>query len=134
MDRQTLLDLAKRCEEATDPDRDMDAEIAVALGHEITRPHPPGSIQDANGSPVVRYLHGWMKGMKEPCPGYTASLDAAMTLVPAGCTEGGMTWEPEGCRVELQMPTQVCSGTGATPALALTAAALRALAAMEPGS
>ena len=104
--RETLLDLARRCEEASDGSDALDLAITEAT----------------TGQPV---------GHRQTYVPVTRSLDAAMTLVTTGCTEGGMTWEPEGCRVELQMPTQVCSGTGATPAIALTAAALRALAAME---
>ena len=55
-----LDELAKHCEEATGPDRSIDGLIAHAIG--CTMPDDPA---------------GWP-------PRYTASIDAALTLVPDG--------------------------------------------------
>lgn len=66
-----LLELAERCEAATGPDRDIDWRIAKALGLgrwpdiEMWPPFQVGSKAD------------------KEVPPYTASLDSAMTLVPA---------------------------------------------------
>ena len=66
-----------------------------------------------------------------PLPNPLASLDAAMTLVPEGADYAlervhGADWAS--IDVEGQRRPPICA---ATPALALTAAALRALAAQE---
>lgn len=110
-DKQTLLDLAKWCEEAGEPSRDLDCDIYAALDNR------PAEFSD---------LH--------EAPDYTASLDAAMTLVPEG-----LFWtvdnSPSAHIISLgpQGEKQLRAVSDAeTPALALTATALRALAAMEP--
>lgn len=61
-----LLRLAERCEQVTGPDRELDREIKLAL--EIGKPWTRSTPEAAR----VWALH------------YTASLDAAMTLVPEG--------------------------------------------------
>lgn len=107
-----LLELAERCKRATGPDSELGLAISEAC--EMETPHF--------------------------CP--TASLDAAMTLVPEGCVwsvgdwsaidkwVGATCWPPEDRR-----PVDFSGITlAATPALALTAAALRALAAQEDQS
>jgi hypothetical protein len=105
----SLSDLAERCEKATGPDYRLDNEIAAAVG----RSPPHGSIET-----YIEGQHGrW----------FTASLDAAMTLVPEGFdwiighTNSGLTIHAEvgGRGGEYQR-------FAATPALALCAAALRA--------
>jgi hypothetical protein len=65
--------LAKRCEAAAGPDRELDAEIAATAGLRVVdEGHPLGRCcYDRNGISIV-------------LPRYTASLDAAMTLVPEG--------------------------------------------------
>ena len=145
-DRETLLALADRVEKATGPDRELDLELAVRVnykgmfddltaiyqwgagGDEIDCHYPP-----KNGKPSKGYLDP-----AQFCPRFSASLDAAMTLVPEG-------WEPIiDCRrtVEVQLETIAVDpetldprkvyATAATPALALCAAALRALATLDP--
>ena len=99
-------DLAQRCEAATGPDRALDCTIRDTLrlpndygadwgarGHEIPAAHP-----------------------------YTASLDAALTLVPTGY------WSLKGYSDSLFAADihGIWQGRGTTPALALCAAALRA--------
>ena len=106
-----FLELAERCEQATGPSPDLDKGIAVACRHTPTnRP---------------RY--------------YTASLDAAMTLVREG--HGWRLWVPNS---ESPEPSPFVTLWGnrreyaprdsiaATPALALCAAALRARASQSP--
>jgi hypothetical protein len=106
-DPATLLALAERCEQAAGPDAGLDLAIWTSL---LDTP-----------------------GFRPPSPwrtDYTASLDAALTLVPEGCgyqiisgfDEGGLShasvYVPEIDNGE--------RGDSATTALALCAAALRA--------
>ena len=118
--RTTLLALADRCEAASGPDRQLDAEIAFATGWRLRDAvwRPPGGEWGAE------------------LPPFTAMIDAALTLVPAG-------WD---WRVEVERsrrPGAICCQHeawrrfpgvtmygAATPALALCTAALRAQAAV----
>lgn len=101
MDRDTLLALAARVEAAAGADRALDRAIAMAA-------MPP----ERRGMYVRRH--------------YTASLDAAETLVPAGWTGMVHLDGKAGLYRDDREPT--IDGSAATPALALTAAALRARA------
>lgn len=105
MRRADVLALAARVEALTGPDRAVDTEIEAARGW-----------------PDVQ----WTGAARR----YTASLDAAASLVPAGW--GYILHHyPDGSAnafvYESQDDTHNPVG-GATPALALTAAALRAIA------
>lgn len=116
-----LADIIARLEKATGPDRQLDRLI------EETRPDvrrhiyqhmvDDGYVLEANG--VQAYLP----------PHYTASLDAALTLVPEGLPwllmrRGNNTHQAEvGDEWQYQ---------GATPALALCIAALKARALTQP--
>lgn len=101
-----LRALADRVEKATGPDRGLDVDI-----------------EHARGWPDAQ----WTSDARR----YTASLDAAVTLVPRGWTwrvgnlvsGGGFAF----------LGTSLKEHVAATPALALTAAALRALAAEKEG-
>jgi hypothetical protein len=135
--RDELLGMAERVEGATGPDRETDLAIALAVGW-----YPPGVdprlYQDSRTNAL--YL--------QRTPLFTSSLDAAMTLVPEGwhvmtlCEGPNIeprprdftydgTWSVElhatikGLRHNLEY------GSGATPALALTAASLRAHASIK---
>lgn len=94
-----LLELADRVEQATGPDRDLDGEIHSGIGKRDQQ---------------------WSYA-----PSYTASLDAAMTLVPEGL-DVNLWW---GIRKGLPLATAEIDagmvGMAATPALALAAACLR---------
>lgn len=140
-----LMRLAKRCEQASGPGKALDREIALAVGwvrqspSEAGRRHPawfhPDDCRD--GKPVLDSLHGtdvW----RDPLP-YTASIDAAMTLVDAralwavGCMEAGPF-----ARLCWPMPDGGFGGgyheaSAATVPLALCAAALRARSVQEEG-
>jgi hypothetical protein len=102
------LELAERCEAATGPDRELDAEIAQVVGAQ------PVMICDTGN--VLIYQS------------FTASLDAAMTLVPEGRRWLLQTLMTGKYRAEADWNG---SGQGSTPALALCAAALRAIAARK---
>lgn len=117
-----MIELAERVEAGTGPDRDLDAAIARALSSNSTD-------------------HWYENHRGEYCtddlaPNYTASLDAAMTLVPVSgrwftyyATENRhshvWTWKLRGGF------GMTVTAFAATPALALTAASLRALANRE---
>jgi hypothetical protein len=103
------LELAERLEAATWPDRALDWEIHCRDGLEGV-------------------------GAYGPHPAYTASLDAAMTLVPEDMAwsvdSGGPTY-PASAEIGNpptggEMFNPKFSADGATPALALCAASLRA--------
>ncbi len=125
--KEELLKLALRVEALSGPERHVDADIAEALGwHQYSGDNWIGPL----GQIAV--------------PSYTVSLDAAMTLVPKTMSLVDLTlsWEPPepevfpACSITWYPAAVIHNGkdwhaltaSGATPALALTAAALRALA------
>jgi hypothetical protein len=109
--RETLVGLAVRCEQATGPDRELDRAVWYAL-------------QDIlSGDPA----HG---------PTYTASLDAAMALLPPNWKLRQMQFSAP-CADDRKWHLNLHGGRegedtfvgrGASIALALTAACLRARA------
>lgn len=129
-----LLKLAERCEAATGPDRSLDCAIAVAAADYFLLPPkwdggPVGyGYFDADGA-EVHPGHGGDQLVKR----YTASLDAAMTLVPEGMK---LVLDTHHMIVTLYEYWPISSpedegfasyqAEAATPALALCAAALRA--------
>jgi hypothetical protein len=112
VDKERLVELAERCEAATGPDRLFDAEIYVALD---------GERENVDALAINGQVGSWV-------PEFTASLDAAMQLVPEG-------WDSSlHANVGEQSRARVYSSAGdsrwsyaSTPALALCAAALRSL-------
>jgi len=120
IEREALLALAERVEKLIGPDREVDAEIADAVHWD----DPITFSDDARLLP------------------YTASLDAAMTLVPEGWNwMAGNRNQPTarayvnngelhftGAAARKNPAQQWHEVVAATPALALTAAALRARA------
>ena len=127
--REELLALAEWCEAATGPDREI--ELAIWRLTDLGAPE----VEEAGKVPLP-----WLKN-------YTASLDAAVTLVPEGCLFTARTVWDKGKQAGLGFVSRYEKGefggherlywmdehqaVAATPALALTAAALRARAAME---
>jgi hypothetical protein len=137
--KDKFLELVERCEQATGPDRELDASIFKALG-------APVPFQFFNKLVALTFDEaeqcyfapiGDMRVRYEP-PTYTASLDAAMTLVPEGmmfCVTNVGVDHPT--KPDLSRSSAIVGkpddpkrgyNTGATPALALCAAALRARA------
>lgn len=121
MDKQELIALAERVEKLEGPCRETDYLIADAVLRPVKPPYRRGH-----------------------CERYTASIDAAMTLVPADHTVQLSDWEdeklrehgawqaivlPRGARGRMTDYTfsNRCDHA-ATPALALCAASLRAIA------
>lgn len=97
------LKLAELCEKADGPDRNLDAMI-----HGRNGPEGVGNWSDA--------------------PAFTASLDAAMTLATGLCCE--VTIDLDGtAKAFIWQPgwTLAVEGHAANPALAVSAAALRAI-------
>lgn len=140
-----LSQLIERIEAADGPDREIDRAIMSALG--FVYREEQRSIGLTYGKAWDMHLHReWVRGdeiVADACvPNYSKSIDAAMTLVP-----NGLEWElfgydakrdPRfGCfqaRIKLlryeddpEEPGPESIANAATPALALSAAALRAI-------
>ena len=103
-----MTDLLSRLSAATGPSRELDAEIALANGwtHNIyDRP----TFKDPSGQPHALP------------PRYTESIDAALTLMPEGCT-----WEITTGFEARVWPNKTawpsCGGAESTPAIALVIA------------
>lgn len=134
--------LAERCEAATGPDRVIDGLVHVAAN-----PDTPWIIGHEPGRFPRKAIYGTLSDFRDAllgengadfadainAPAYTASIDAAMTLVPEGVNIG-LHIDHNGCdcawssRAIGWQPRVV---PGNTPALALCAAALRARAALS---
>jgi hypothetical protein len=119
-DPKAMLELADRVEKASGPDRGLDVHIWAAVN----------GISQAHVDAIMACVR--LSLNVECCPLYTASLDAAMTLVPKE-----FEYQVESVRgaearhrayVERPGVTSFHDRDAATPALALTAACLRALA------
>jgi len=140
--REALLALAERCEAATGADRELDGAIDRLL-------HDRPKHGDYDAAEIARWQvkNGW-SGLLVRGDGfarasfcareYTASLDAAMTLVPEGRIAATANSTPstplaaERGSAFVGLPgVKTPHVEAATPALALTAAALRARAASE---
>jgi hypothetical protein len=135
-------DLATRCKQASGPDQELDLEIEVAIGGYVLGKAPP-DYDGLNASEIYIPAGGVPFGFTYPPKGaigryyhvrripYTASLDAAMKLVPKGWSFGAGMDDiipgPEGWAwVSSDDDTDIARAT--TPALALCAAALLASA------
>jgi hypothetical protein len=128
-DPAKLIELAERVEALTGPCRETDAEVAILSGWATSwdgvpyRKHPylPGVFIDDTAAGCLR-----------DCPGFTAALDAAMTLLPEKHGPVDLTFQGSGqAFIHGLGPCDDYMGTceyAATPALALTAACLRAMA------
>jgi hypothetical protein len=117
---ESLIALAERCEKATGPDRELDAEIARAIGWTNVSPVGHGHVGHC-----PNHFFGSV-------PLHTASLDAAMTLVPEGeqWNVASYPWAEHTHKAAAWVGNKRGPVIGAaTPALALCAAALRARAA-----
>lgn len=134
--RDALLALAERCEKASGPDDVLDADIFQAMRPELAS-DPWKRVTYPNGKHpfFVDDSDPGMMGIASP-PRFTASLDAALTLVPKGhkWTLHSADDRDTPCAYcvpdmgRLPWPVWVNDVHAATPALALCAAALRARA------
>lgn len=101
-----MKELIERIEGAEGPSRELDAEIIKLVSR------------------------GVLDGEYWTLPAYTASLDAAMTLVPEGWNVGIFlrhAWLRQNAQVwHRGIEASTKHGNAATPALALAAAALKA--------
>lgn len=142
-----MKDLIERLEKATGPDRELDAAIYVVtglrpkdlqrLGYEVELWAERGNVFWRGGT--VTQGPAFKSG--ETFPAYTASLDSALTLVPDFINRrwyaADSDSESDGKPVaSVFHPADVMSGriprsVGATPAIALCIAALKARAASE---
>lgn len=128
MQKDELLALAERVVRLTGHDNDTQEAVLLAFGWAVDG---DGLLHRPDGS-----LH------YGEIPAILASIDAAMTLVPGGedgrWQAGKFNTDPTQCSASIaiqgDIPPYGCGikiraqATAATPALALTAAALRAIA------
>ena len=143
MDKQKLLELAERVERLSGPCRDVDALIRCALFAGPSAYVEQSKINAAwcvyeigyNGKPHIWEGRGLPAVVRNGA--FTASLDASMTLVPEDqfWRVGHNHDDPSYFTAQASYSTSpsligFCMGDGETPALALTAASLRAKAAM----
>lgn len=138
--RAELIKLAARVEALQGPCREVDAEIALAVGWVCENGRlwwPPHIVAQARRAKRSKWGFG---AQPDPMPPtYTASLDAAATLLP---DNENLSWQIEsGCgsdkgtlakmwsesSSEEMLPIRI---TASTPAIAICAAALRARAAI----
>lgn len=132
---EALNALADRVERE-EPSRELDAAIAqmASIAHRSRR-----TARGVNkGREWLVDSHGRVEEWRHAPPSYTTSLDAAVTLVPEQWT----AWELRSHQAKTRFSADLsrltecdagedwAHGRGATPAAALTAAALRARAAL----
>src|SRR5688572_19992568 len=81
----SLLKLAARCEAAEGADRELDCLIGVAIGRFFTQPNKgwPERLDYCERREDGGEVHPG-HGFDQLVPRFTASLDAAMTLLPEG--------------------------------------------------
>jgi hypothetical protein len=142
--REKLIELAERCEQASEPDRGIDGAIDRMFNE-----RPKNGDYDAAENAIWRVTDEW-SGLLVRGDGfarnsfcarqYTASLDAAMDLVePRALWAQGSMEEGPFARLCWPLPDGSYVGgyyeaTAATVPLAMCAAALRARAAAEARS
>lgn len=131
-DARKMVDLAARIERAEGPDRALDQEIFSAIG-------APVPFQFANKLIALEYndveqayfarVTDDMRVRYAP-PHYTASIDAAMQLVPEGREWSVDAYNSNGVYPEHVRASAWVQGServfASTPAIALSAAAIRA--------
>lgn len=136
MNHDELIALAKRVEKLDGPDREVDALIHRALNPDLQiMTHGGGYGQKATEPKYTRLAELEMKDCPDAAsliraPYYTKSMDAAMTLLPRDIRSWSMVVSDNLCTVALWHDGEGVAphSCAVKPALALTAAALRALA------
>lgn len=144
-----LTTLAEKVESLSGPCRETDADIMVARGYVYREGMRSIGLTYGKAWDQHPYKE-WVRSddvvPDHAVPAFTASLDAAMTLVPEG---EGIGWQVSSSGIagiwrvstdpndyggnRFPAPIWSVSGNAATPALALTAASLRAHAAQKEG-
>ena len=119
-----MNDLIERLEKATGPDRNLDADIASSVGWSPG----PGYTRKSDDS---WRLGNWINSVQW-APLYTASIDAALTLVPEG-----HDWIVADVNGHVGGTPYACVGStkehfGETAVLSLCIAALKARSALVP--
>lgn len=121
-DKEKLIELAERVEALEGPDKGLDREIFDAVTGGVFKPEN------------AQYWHA-VSWSERQANHFTASLDTAMTLVPDGWTyqafQGPSGQPHKWTLVRIGASDQKyteAKAKAATPALALTAATLRAIA------
>jgi hypothetical protein len=129
-----LLALIDRC--ATNPGHDRELDVLIAEYLDPVRT-PSGRVM-YYGEPTGE--HVLSDGIWSKCLQFTKSLDAAMTLIPRGWTQGAIAWpgyldSKFVAHVRVELRHELSSGGaprviafGATHALAICGAALQAIA------
>ena len=139
MNRMEEAELADECERIVAPSRELDAAIARAVGYEVEWA-TIGPDHRREELVQVRTYPGEAAPTSRNLRRYTASLDAAMTLVPEGCainvvrTADGQSAHANLYRFDGNsdcIPSAKFGGSATTTALALCAAALKSLAQKE---
>lgn len=128
--------LLERLEDATGPDRELDALIALALDGAV------GIVRaSAEGRPNEPFLTQSADGEEDALEGYTASVDAALALVERVLPGWRVALNSDPHRVPLWSAQLKKSGddwklhgeTAPIPALALCIAVVRAEIALREG-
>lgn len=150
MTEESLLALAERCEKVTGPDRELDALILAEIENRDVR-YDNGDrgalLAKHRSAPFDECVLGWADPgkaarnftaapMEPQLPLYTASLDAALTLVPEGLIMALTNCDADGPKPVFGKASAIVGNpddTGepvvaATMALALSAASLKARA------
>ncbi len=131
--KQEWLELAQRCEKATGPDREMDGDIAAALAlHPSWLPRFPERPWLWADFIAPDDWETW----EAPCLTDTAHLGAIVALIErtlpgwSGCFDFGKPFPDGALEAQLIGPGlgDLIYGKASTPALAICAALLRALA------
>jgi hypothetical protein len=134
--KDELIALAERVEALTGPDREVDVLVFQAIG-------APAPFQFANKLIALEFNDieqayfarvGDDMQVRYSPPAYSASLDAAMSLVRKGWVSVRGWDYPNRASRAIFMDDEgvrLFWGRAATPALAMTAAALRAIAKIE---
>lgn len=125
--------LVERIEAASESSRELDALICEAIALPLCV--PPDCLPDVLRKNIAQTLDGSWPHDTESVPAYTASIDAAMTLIAPGKDACGVLWNVEAWdgpgvhAPHVSATAWVCGAPrvyAATPALALCAASLRA--------
>ena len=132
-----MTNLSERVMSLSGPDREVDAEIAVFLKHgcranladDLEYLSMPNKYDPGPGVAPGHYWFHCRSGMSlRSAPNYTASIDAAMTLVPEGYKHWNLGGSPTrgfaGAGLYGAVIDDQFYGEAQTPALALCAAAL----------